>query len=171
MTIPLPIYLFVLIQISMVTYFDVKFRKISNKWSILNIATSFFLYLLFPKVYLFEFGSFQYTIVFLIVGFALFLLNIMGGGDSKYLASLYLIIPSNIQDQVFYLLLIATIFVGIIFFIKNVYQNRAMLIISLRLKDKEGVKSCFGTKFAYAPVILVTWILLGINFYTQNINY
>jgi prepilin peptidase CpaA len=103
----------------------------------------------------------------MVVGFLLFLLNIMGGGDSKYLASLFLIIPLQAQNQFLNFLLISTIFVGFMFFLRNVYKHRVMLIASLRLKDKQGVKSCFGTKFAYAPVILIAWIFLGVNYFTE----
>ena len=48
-------------------------------------------------------------------------------------------------------------------FIKNIFEHRIKLIESIKDKNLIGVKSCFGTKFAYAPVILVSWILVGLN--------
>lgn len=161
--IPWPIYAFIFLELIFVTIVDVKYKKISNLWSLLNILLSGVLFYLFPTFYLFGFESFQFSIVFLIVGFFLFLLKIMGGGDSKYLASFFLIIPTASQDLVFYYLLISTIIVGLIFFFRNIIEQRKSLSESIKKRDVEGVKSSFGTKFAYAPVILLTWILIGLT--------
>jgi prepilin peptidase CpaA len=94
-------------------------------------------------------------------------MKIMGGGDSKFLASFFLITPLALQDQVFYFLLISTVIVGVIFLVKNIIQNRVKLMEFIRDKNIIGVKSCFGTKFAYAPVILITWILIGVSLFQK----
>lgn len=166
--IPLPFYLFILIELIFVTVIDIKHRKIANLWSLLNIGVAAILFILFPKFYPVSVETFQYTMVFLMAGFLLFRLKIMGGGDSKFLASFFLIVPLEKQDQVFFQLLIATIFIGVIMFSLNTFMNRKKLVQSLKEKDIEGVKSCFGSKFAYAPVILVTWILFGISMFKKT---
>lgn len=166
--IPLPFYIFIFIELVFVAIIDVKHKKIANLWSLLNVGVATILFIFFSEHYPVSFGAFQYTIVFLLAGFLLFRLKIMGGGDSKFLASFFLIVPFDKQDQVFFQLLIATIIIGVIVFGMNTFANRKKLIESLREKDIEGVKSCFGTKFAYAPVILVTWILFGISMFKKS---
>ena len=161
--IPWPIYIFIFLELLFVTIGDIKYKKISNLWSILNIFLAIVLFILFPKIYVFGFESFQFSIVFLVVGFLLFLLKIMGGGDSKYLASFFLITPTASQDLIFYFLLISTVIVGMLFFFRNLIEQRLKLIESIKQRDVDGIKSSFGSKFAYAPVIMVTWLLIGVN--------
>lgn len=161
--IPWPIYFFIFIELLFVTYVDIRYKKISNLWSIFNLVVAAILFILFPNIYIFGFETMQFSLVFLVVGFLLFVLNIMGGGDSKYLASFFLILPTGIQDITFYFLLLSTIIVGLLFFFKNVIEQRKRLINSIKNKDVDGIKSSFGTKFAYAPVILITWFLIGLN--------
>lgn len=156
-----PLYFFLLIELIFVSYGDLKYRKISNLWSIVNLAFSLLLFVSYPKLYPFNLSTFQYTFVFIMVGFILFQLKIMGGGDSKYLATFFLLIPYKSQDEVFSYLLISTIFIGVMFFVNNVLKNYDKIMQSIVDKNLEGVKSCFGSKFPFAPVILVSWILVG----------
>ncbi|MEE2670558.1 MAG: prepilin peptidase [Bdellovibrionota bacterium] len=159
--IPIPIYIFILLELLAVSYLDIKFRKIKNFWSILNIILALSLFFIFPDLYVLQVDSFYFTFVFFIVGFFLFLLRIMGGGDSKFLATFFLIIPSIAQDEVFIHLLTATVIVGSGFFLSNIIKNFEKIVTSLKASDLQGVKSCFGKKFAYAPVILLAWITFG----------
>ncbi len=163
--IPFPLYLFVLIELSIVAYLDVKFKKIKNYWSLLNIICAVIMFTFFSQHYPFSFEMFHFTLVFIFVGFALFMLKIMGGGDSKFLATFFLLIPLSLQENVFLYLLFATIFIGSITLIKNIIGNWSKLSESIQQKDMEGVKSCFGSKFPYAPVILITWVCLGWELY------
>lgn len=164
-----PLFLFIFIELLFITYIDIKHKKIANYWSLMNIGIAVILFILFPHEYPFGLAAFQYSIVFILVGFLLFMLRVMGGGDSKFLASFFLIVPLDKQDQVFVFLLISTIFIGLIFFLKSIITNWQKLKQSLRQKDTQGVKSCFGTKFAYAPVILITWILFGYEIYKNTV--
>ena len=163
--IPLPFYFFILIELLFVTYGDIKWRKISNLWSILIIVVFIVLAIFFKDHYAFSVDSFQYPIVFIIVGFALFMLKIMGGGDSKYLATFFLLVPLKMQDDVFYNLLLATIIIGSMIFLNNLLEKREKIIESFKNGNIQGVKSCFGEKFAYAPVILITWVWTGLNIF------
>ena len=159
--ITLPIYLFILIELSFVAWGDYKTRKISNYWSILNIICFPLLVLLLPSIYILSANVFIYSALFLLIGFILFLLKVMGGGDGKFLATFILLVPISLQSQMLNLLLISTILVASIFLIKNLTLNFREIIRSLKEYDFITVKSFFGSKFAFAPVILMAWILLG----------
>lgn len=161
--IPLPIYVFVLIELVAVSYGDVKTNKIPNYWSILNLALFLVLLGVAPNHYHFVPETFLFSGVFLAVGFILFLLNIMGGGDSKFLFTFFLLLPVSIHEETFYYLLLSTVFIGSFFFLSNALKNRKVLWRAFLTSDIRAVKNCFGTKFSFAPVILVAWIWLGWN--------
>lgn len=144
---------------------DFKYRKIKNTWSILNLVIALGLFISLPKSYPLTIEMFQFALVFIVVGFGLFMFKVMGGGDSKFLATFFLLIPLNFQEVVFYYLLIITIIVGLILFINNIIVNHEKIFVSMKNRDLEGIKSCFGSKFAYAPVILITWIWFGWTIY------
>ena len=161
----IPIYFFLFIELVMVSINDIRYRKIKNIWSLLNIIVAVILFISLPSLYPFSIESFQFTFAFILIGFLLFLLKIMGGGDSKFLASFFLLVPLNEQEKFFFYLLLGTIIIGVFFLLKNTIHNREEIMISMRNKDVQGVKNCFGTKFAYAPVILMTWIYFGYDIY------
>lgn len=159
--IPLPIYLFVLIELAVVSYGDIKTNKIPNMWSILNLVAFIALLFVTPELYQFKLETFAFSAAFLAVGFVLFLLKIMGGGDSKYLFSLFLLVPLNLHEKVFYYLLLSTVIIGGFLLIQNTLKNIKPLWEAILDGNTRRVKSFFGTKFSYAPVILVTWIWIG----------
>ena len=159
--IPLPIYLFVLIELVIVAYGDIKTNKIPNYWSLLNIATFLVLLWVAPDHYFFEFQTFIFSVAFLVVGFALFLLKIMGGGDSKFLFTFFLLLPVSIHEATFYHLLLSTVIIGGFFFLQNALKNFRTIFDAFLAYDLQTVKNCFGTKFSYAPVILVAWLWMG----------
>lgn len=158
---PLPIYLFILIELICVAWADIRTNKIVNMWSVLNLIFFLVLLMVSPDYYFFKLDTFIYSSVFLLVGFIFFLIRIMGGGDSKFLFTFFLIVPGALQEQTFEYLLISTILVGTFVFITNVAKNFDKLKYSLRIGDMKSVKSCFGSKFAFAPVILIAWIWVG----------
>lgn len=161
--IPLPIYLFILIELAIVSYGDIKTDKIPNMWSIINLIAFVVLLFVAPEFYKFTPLAFTYSFAFLAVGFVLFLLKIMGGGDTKYLFSLFLLIPMTLQGKVFYFLLISTIIIGGFLLIQNTLKNFKPLWKAILDGNTQEVKSYFGTKFSYAPVILVTWLWVGFS--------
>lgn len=159
--IPQSVYLFLLIELIAVSYLDILSRKISNLWPILNITLFFIILFIIPQSYAFEFRQFFFSIVFLIVGFVLFLLKVMGPGDTKFLFSLFLIIPVSFHDSAFVCLLYSTIMVGGSLFIVNTIQNFEKLSLSFKIRDIGIIKKVYGKKFSYAPVILISWIWFG----------
>lgn len=158
---PIVVYLFISIQLLFVAYIDFKTKKISNMWMLINSIFFIILTLVFPDIYKWNLQIFVFPLAFLFVGFALFTLNIMGGGDSKYLSSLYILVPLNFQELVFTYLLYATILVGSTLLVFNTLKYLDIIVIHIRMKDVAGIRRIFGKKFTYAPVIFVAWIWFG----------
>ena len=156
-----PIYLFILIELIFVAWGDYKTRKISNYWSLLNLLCFPVLVIILPEVYLLDPNVFIYSALFLLIGFLLFMVKVMGGGDGKFLSTFILLVPITLQAKLLNLLLVSTIIVASIFLIKNTVINFSKIVKSLKDYDFVTVKNFFGTKFAFAPVILIAWILLG----------
>ncbi len=158
---PIVVYLFISIQLLFVAYIDFKTQKISNVWMLINFIFFCVLTWIFPAVYTWSLAVFLFPVVFLFVGFGLFLLNIMGGGDSKYLSSLYLLIPLEYQETTFVYLLYATVLVGSTLLLFNLLKNLDIIIVHFRMGDVRGIKRIFGKKFTYAPVIFIAWMWFG----------
>ena len=158
---PIVVYLFISIQLLVVAYIDFKTQKIANMWMIINFLFFCLLSLVFPKMYVWSIHIIIFPLAFLFVGFALYAMNIMGGGDSKYLSSLYLLVPLNLQETVFIYLLYATVLVGSTLLLFNLLKNLDIIIIHFKMKDIAGIKKIFGTKFTYAPVIFIAWMWFG----------
>ena len=98
---------------------------------------------------------------FFVAGFILFIFKIMGGGDSKYLSSFYLLIPYHLHEEAFSALLVATLFIGGSVFMKNILENLDRLIVAFRTSNLSLIKGVFGKKFTFAPVIFVSWLWFG----------
>lgn len=158
---PLPVYLFILIELLFVSWGDIKTNKIPNMWSLLNIIAFAMLLFISPGLYVLKIETFIFSITFLIIGFFLFLLKIMGGGDSKFLFTFFLLVPLVHQELTFHYLLLSTLIIGSFVFLTNIARNFEKITVNLKNKNYQEVKSCFGTKFSYAPVILITWIWVG----------
>ena len=140
---------------------DLRERKIPNIWALMNIAVYCFVFFFFPTFYDFNLKAMLFPMAFIGVGFVLFVFKIMGGGDSKFLASLFLIIPVKFQDKMFHYLILTTFLIGITFLIRSIWIHRKKLQLSFQRRDINGIKECFGSKFAYAPVVLISWVYLG----------
>lgn len=158
------IYFFILLELAVVSYADLLYKKIKNHWSILNICIFFVFIIIIPGGYQLKFDHFVLPLIFLGVGFLLFVLKIMGAGDTKFLSTLFLLVPLNLQYQFLLLLLYVTIFVGVLMLIFNSYTGRTILYNAFVNRDISRVKKVFGSKFTYAPVILLAWIWLGWEF-------
>ncbi|MBC7539584.1 MAG: prepilin peptidase [Bacteriovorax sp.] len=158
---PMMVFIFLSIQLLVVAYVDFKTRKISNVWLLINFAFFSLLTIVYPKLYVWSFSVMLFPVAFLLVGFALFALNIMGGGDSKYLSSLYLLIPFEFQDMVFLYLLYTTVIVGSSLLLFNALKNFDKIVLLVRIGDVKGIRKIFGKKFTYAPVIFIAWMWFG----------
>jgi len=159
--IPIAVYWFLVVELAAVSWGDIRTQKIPNFWSILNLACFVLFLVLWPQQYPLEWGTFLYSAVFLGVGFVLFLLRIMGGGDSKFLFSFFLLIPVMLQPRALILLLLSTILIGGFLLLTNFIRNHEKIVAYVKSGYIQGIKECFGTKFSFAPVILLAWIWLG----------
>lgn len=155
------IYLFILVQTLFVAIHDVKYKKISNQWTILNCLLFTGFLLMFPDRYELSLNTFFYSFTFLFVGLIGFAMRIMGAGDSKYLFSLFLLTPALWHDQVFTLLLNSTMIIGGFSMLTSISQNHEKIVIYARSGYARGIKECLGNKFPYAPVIFMSWAWLG----------
>lgn len=161
MTLPLVVYIFISIQLLFVAYVDFKTKKISNMWMLINFTFFCVLTFVFPENYNWSFQVFVFPLAFLFVGFALFVMNVMGGGDSKYLSSLYLLVPLPYQEATFLYLLYTTVIVGSSLLLFSALKNFDTLVILFKTRDIAGIKKIFGKKFTYAPVIFIAWMWFG----------
>jgi Flp pilus assembly protein protease CpaA len=144
-----------LCQLAAVAWIDLRSKKISNYWPLINIVLATGLHVLDPHFQL-SWQLLLFPVGFIVIGFLLFLAGIMGAGDSKYLASLFLCLPTEQHFIFFERLIECTIVVG---------------LINLALKVGRGVhwqgwKNLVKSNFSYAPVILLAWIFLGIRLWT-----
>ena len=167
--IPMPLYFFLLFELLIITYLDIRYRKIPNQYIILNIILYFFFISIFKGHYSFTFGHYIYSIMFIALGFIFFLhpLKIMAGGDSKLLASLFLLVPTYFQDLFLLNLLWVTILVTSFFIILNIFENLSNIIEHIRRKNYSKIYA-FGMKIPFTPVILLSWGWLGIEIYGKN---
>ena len=158
---PIMVFVFLAIQLLVVAYVDFKTRKISNMWLLINGIFFLVLTFVYPQNYAWSFNVLLFPASFLIVGFGLFALNIMGGGDSKYLSSLYLLIPLKFQEIVLLYLLYTTVIIGSSLLLFNALKNLDRIVLLVKIGDARGIRKIFGKKFTYAPVIFIAWMWFG----------
>lgn len=161
---PIAVYIFLLIQLLVVAYVDIRKKIISNYWTIINLVFFIIALFAFPETYVIAWKTFLYPFAFLFVGFALFAIKIMGAGDSKYLFSFFFLIPNGFQEDFFILLAYSTVVVGLFLLLMNTIKNFGIIWDGIKWKNLHYIKQAYGTKFSYAPVIAIAWIWFGIEF-------
>lgn len=164
---PYLIYFAILAELFVVSVGDIRENKIPNIFALINLVLAVFLFIFFPHLYVLRAEVFIYSLGFLSVGFVFFLMKIMGAGDVKYLFTFFLLVPFHFQDSTFLYLLLTTVVIGSFMLLNNTIRNFDRLKRALLVGDAKGVKSCFGSKFPYAPVILISWLWLGITYRNQ----
>jgi len=158
---PLLIFLFLCLELIIISYIDVKKRKISNYWSLINILLFLVCLFVYPDSYRLSLATFFYPLAWLFVGFFLFAFKIMGGGDSKYLFSFFLLVPEAFHEFFLLKLIYSTVVVGLILLIFNTLKNFDTLKQSIAMKDVSYFKQIYGTRFSFAPVIALSWMIFG----------
>ena len=151
------------LELLVVAYLDLKHKKISNLWSLLNLAIFPVLLFLLPGIYVLDWSLLIFPLGFIVIGFILFLLDIMGAGDSKYLASLFLLIPLDRQFLYFEKLVQVTLIVGALLLIKTVLKNMDKIKAYFVSHHWRGFKDLIRSRFSYAPVMFLAWILFGMG--------
>lgn len=147
---------FELLNVSLI---DLKSKKIANYWTLVNILIAIAFYVF--GGFAFEWRIFIFPVATIVLGFFLFLAKIMGAGDSKYLASLFIMLPFHYQQIYLENVLLSTILVGgVLFIAKLVLKYKRIKGYALSWHFK-GVIEEIRSRFSYAPVLFLAWLLLG----------
>jgi prepilin peptidase CpaA len=158
---PLALFIFLTIELILISYIDIKYKKIYNAWSILNIVSFILCLLIYPSLFEFSLNTFFYPLAWLFVGFILFALKVMGGGDSKFLFSFFLMLPEAFHEPFLMKLIYSTVIVGLCLLIFNTFKKFDNLKVAFLTRDISGIKKIYGTKFSFAPVIALSWMIFG----------
>ena len=153
-------FVFFLFELLAVSYLDIRERKIKNFWSVFHLILFVAFLFLYPESFQLSIDFLTYPIVALVVGFVLFALKIAGGGDAKFVATFFLLVPIHLRQDFLDYLLYSTLFVASITLLYNLIRNRSVFFTGIKLWDLRLIKSCFGSRFAFAPVILLAWFIL-----------
>jgi prepilin peptidase CpaA len=157
------IYGLVLLELTIVSWMDIKTKKILNYWFMINVILSFIFHLIFPQLYPWTWAILIFPAGSIVLGFLFFLMNIMGAGDSKYLASLFLLLPLEQHMLFFENVLVSTMVVGFILLSFTIVRNFSEIKAYSLTAHWVGLKERIRSHFSYAPVILLAWTLLGWN--------
>ncbi|MBF0208508.1 MAG: prepilin peptidase [Oligoflexia bacterium] len=167
---PLAIYFLILLELLVVSYIDIKTKKISNYWSIINIVFCILSFSLLPHFYPLQSSIIVYPLAILFVGFVLFCVRVVGAGDVKLLATLFLLVPPYLHQDMFLQLTYLTILVGLSLLILNTIKNHRTLSKIFMDKNFYLLKNIYGTRFSFSPVILLSWPCLGWKINILNIQ-
>ncbi len=157
------------VEILIVGIIDFKTRKISNWWHLYNLVIALLLFIFLPSNYPFTWNHFIYPLGIFALGFVLFKLKpggirIMGGGDAKFLTTLYLAIPTALHELYTLKLLYVVIAVGTILLITSLVKAWRNVLQSILLKSN-FMNGVLGKKFPFAPLVIMAWIWMGIEIY------
>jgi len=157
------VFLFLLIELSFVTYQDLRWKKIYNIWPLINLVFAISCYLFFPDLYHWSWEVLFFPFSVFIIGFILFLTGVVGAGDSKFIISLLCLIPVEFHLPYIENLFLSTILVGGIFFTSKIIQNWTQIFLYLQLRQVKNILNTVRSSFSFAPVILLAWIFLGLK--------
>lgn len=156
------LYVVLALQLTLVASIDLKHKKISNLWAIFNLI---FALLLWPLGHLgtWNFQVLLFPVAFIVTGFFLFVFKIMGAGDSKYLAALFLCLPVGLHLIYFEKLMLSTIAVGSILLLLKILRDPSTFKSYLLSRHWQGLMNMVKSHFSYAPVMLLAWLLMGVT--------
>lgn len=87
----------------------------------------------------------------------------MGAGDSKYLASVFAVVPPDLQMVMFSQLVNATILVGLFLISLKLAKDFQKIKAYALTTYWQGLKEILRSRFSYAPVILIAWLFVGLK--------
>ncbi len=87
----------------------------------------------------------------------------MGAGDSKFLATLFLIIPLEYHLLFMEKIILSTMITGGLLVLLRMIKSIETLGSYLISGYWFGLKSMMKSSFSFAPVVAVAWILLGLH--------
>lgn len=157
------IYCLILVELVIVSWIDIKIKKISNFWLLANLVLTISFHFLFPDFYHFEWASLIFPLGWIVVGFVLYVIGIMGAGDSKFLASLFLMIPLKQHAGMLEKVLYSTVVVGFIMLAFKIGKDFKKIKAYALSTHWQGFKESIRSNFSFAPVVLLAWIMLGVE--------
>lgn len=152
---------FLACELLIVALLDLKNGKISNLWPLLNIGLFMIFLVVWPAQYQWDWTRLIFPVGFIVIGFILFLMDIMGAGDSKFLASLFLLIPAEYHFSYAEKLLLVTIIVGSLLLIRTIFINRKKINAYFLSHHWRAIAALVRSRFSYAPVMFLAWMLFG----------
>ena len=155
------LYLFLLSELLVVSWIDLKTRKISNRWPLLNVLIFVLLAVILPESYPPGWELFRIPLLFFGAGYGLYLFGIMGAGDVKYMTSYLLLIPPIFRETAFSCLLYVTMGLGLVLLVVRGAKNFDKMVLSALFREGSFLKGIWGEKVAYSPVVLVSHLWLG----------
>jgi prepilin peptidase CpaA len=105
----------------------------------------------------------MFPLGFIVGGFVLFILGIMGAGDSKFLASLFLLIPLEQHALMFEKVIYTTLLVGFVLLAIKIARDFKIIKAYALSAYWNGLKASIKSSFSFAPVVFIAWILLGVE--------
>lgn len=104
--------------LSVLSYTDIRYRVLSNKLILfVSLVVLLLSLLLYQQVFVFS------ALICLVIGFILFLFNIIGAGDVKLLSALMLMVP---MDNAFPLLLFISLWGGVVIVVGLIFSRQSM---------------------------------------------
>lgn len=160
-----PLYYLILCEMLVVAIIDFRTRRIWHLWHFINIALFIVGLLFFTDRYQMSWSHWRFPLGMLGVGFVLYWVRlggvrVMGGGDGKYLASIFLVVPSAYQLLYFEALLWTTILVASILLLFNIVKNFKFVVQSFLIKHF-NYGTIFGSRFPYVPLMVLAWLWMG----------
>jgi prepilin peptidase CpaA len=157
------IYALILVELLIVSWIDIKIKKISNLWLLINLILAITFHFLFPDAYHVEWATFIFPVGWIVVGFILYVLGIMGAGDSKFLASLFLMIPLKLHEGMLEKVLYSTVVVGFVMLTFKIGRDFKKIKAYALSTHWQEFKQSIRSNFSFAPVVLLAWIMLGVE--------
>lgn len=107
-----------ILLLSILSYTDIRHRMLSNKLIVLvSLAVLPLSWLLYQQIFIFS------ALICLVIGFILFLFNIIGAGDVKLLSALMLMVPA---DNAFPLLLLISLWGLVVIVVGLIFSRQSM---------------------------------------------
>lgn len=132
-----------------ISWTDLKSRLISNRAILLTVLLILpFSYILWSKVFIVS------AVVTLVIGFILFMLNLIGAGDIKLLSVLMLAVPSEEIMPFLFLVTIVGAVLAIIAIVWLLFHKKSFMDYIMKYKLSYGVAICGGFILNFAPNIL-----------------
>ncbi|MCB9060335.1 MAG: prepilin peptidase [Halobacteriovoraceae bacterium] len=162
MAIPGTVFVILCIELLIIAYLDFRYKTIKNIWVFVNIFFGIVFFLSWPEYYFFQLNTFFFSATIFGVGLVFFKLKIMSAGDTKLLMTLFPLIPIDLQESYFITLLFGTVIIGGSVLFINIVKNYKSLFEILVTRNFTHMRDFLGSKFSFAPVVFIAWIVFGL---------